>query len=363
MEYTQTWLICQNGRGGRKDIFLGQDEENFYVIYAYESLNRKKRNTLAQEGISEAVLKKLEAKYDRIPKSNIRGIAIGGYCAGDSVYLYPEKGKRVKFQLRVNHQKDQVDDFFGDIKRFEAPIDKKQRKWNDQQWRREGRDQALFEKCRWVPWILSILAVLFNVGYVRNQTIIWFAGCVISIAVPVLLTVLYPSYFTLLTGMKGKRKADAWDLELPLFIHTIALIIMPSQNWLDDWLFLKVSLICGTLAVAVLLLFSEEFQREKDALLVAFVAAGLVGCFMVGEVNRLLDDSPAREYVVVAEDVYKKSGKGTSYRCVVTLPEHGVVKFTISRSLYEELEDGDQVLVVCRDGALGIEYANVYTLE
>ena len=269
----------------------------------------------------------------------------------------------MRYQLQVNHQKAQVDAFFGNMPRFQAPTDKKKNRWNDQAWRREGRDQALFEQCRWMPWILSGLSILFNVGFVRNQTIIWFAGCVISVAVPVLLTILYPSYFTLLKGMKGKKKADAWDLEFPLFIHTITLIIMPPHNWLNDWLFLKVSLICGTLAAVVLLLFSEEFQREKDALLVVFVAAGLVGCFMMGEVNRLLDDSPAREYVVVAEDVYKKSGKGTSYRCVVTLPEYGEMNFHISRSLYEQLADGDEVLVVCRDGALGIEYANVYALE
>ena len=200
----QTWLTCQNGRGGRKDIFLAQDEENYYVIYAYESLTGKKRKILVNEGVSEAVLKKLEARYDKIPKCNIRAVAIGGYCIGDSVYLYHKEGSRMGYQLRINHEKAQVDQFFGNMPRFEAPTDKKKSKWNDQAWRREGRDQALFEKCRWVPWILSVLAFLFSFGFVRNQTILWFAGCVVSVAVPVLLTILYPSYFTLLKGLKGK---------------------------------------------------------------------------------------------------------------------------------------------------------------
>lgn len=358
----QTWLTCQNGRGGRKDIFLAQDEENYYVIYAYESLTRKKRKILANEGVSEAVLKKLEARYDKIPKSNIRAVAIGGYCIGDSVYLYPKEGARMGYQLRINHEKAQVDQFFGNMPRFEAPTDKKKSKWNDQAWRREGRDQALFEKCRWVPWILSILAVFFNVGFVRNQTIIWFAGCIISLVVPVLLTILYPSYFTLFI-VGGKKRADAWNLAMPIFIDLFVLIAMPGLHWLNGWTVLKVSLICGTVAVLTLLLFSREFQRAKAWLLSVFFMAGLGGHLMIGEVNRILDDSPAREYVVVAEDVYKKSGKGTSYHCVVTLPEYGVVKFTISRSLYEQLADGDEVLVVCRDGALGIEYANVYGIE
>ena len=359
----QTWLTCQNGRGGRKDIFLAQDEENYYVIYAYESLTRKKRKILANEGVSEAVLKKLEARYDKIPKSNIRAVAIGGYCIGDSVYLYPKEGARMGYQLRINHEKAQVDQFFGNMPRFEAPTDKKKSKWNDQAWRREGRDQALFEKCRWVPWILSILAILFNFGFVKNQTILWFAGCVVSAAVPVLLTILYPSYFTLLNGVKGKKKKDAWDLEIPLFIHMIALVMMPSLNWINGWMFLKVSVLCGAAAAAVLALFSKEFQRQKDALLLAFFIAGMAGYLMVGQVNRILDDTPAREYAVVAEDVYKSGGKSTSYHCVVTLPEYGEMNFRISRSLYEQLADGDEVLVVCRDGALGIEYANVYTLK
>ena len=359
----RTWLTCQNGRGGRKDIFLAQDADNYYVIYAYESLNRKKRNELTREGVSDDVLKKLEAKYDKIPKSNIRAIAIGGYCIGDSVYLYPQKGSRMGYQLRVNHEKVQVDEFFGNMPRFEAPMDKKKEKWNDQAWRREARDQALFEKCRWVPWILSIFAILFSVGFMKNQNIGWFSGCLISVAVSVLLTILYPSYFTLIKGVKGKKKTDEWDLEIPLLIHVVALVMMPSLNWINDWLFLKVSVLCGAAAVIILLLFSQEFQREKDALLLAFFIAGMAGYLMVGQANRILDDTPAREYVVVAEDVYKKSGKGTSYRCVVTLPEYGEMNFHISRSLYEQLADGDDVLVVCRDGALGIEYANVYALE
>ncbi len=355
------WLVCQNGRGGRKDIFLAQDKENYYVIYAYESLNRKNRDILAREGVSEQVLKDLDAKYDRIPKNIIRAVAIGGYCAGDSVYLYPKEGKRMKFQLRVNHQKEQMDEFFVGMKRFEAPVDKKQRKWNDQVWRREGRDQVLFEKCRYVPWILSALSLVFHVGFVRNQTIGWLVGCMFSTAVPVLMTMFYPSYFTLLKG-RGKKKADAWDLELPLIIHIFAMLIMPWLNWLDGWMFVKVSVICGILGVLVLL-FSEEFRREKSALVAAFFVVGLAGCSTVGQINRLADESPAREYVVVAEDVYKSGGKGTSYHCVVTLPEQGEVIFRISRGLYEKLEDGDPVLVVCRDGALGIEYANVYELK
>ena len=356
------WLVCQNGRGGRKDIFLGQDGENYYVIYAYESLTRKKREILARDGVSEAVLKQLAAKYDRISKASIRAVAIGGYCVGDYVYLYPKDGKRMRFQLRVNHSKEQVDSFFGNMKRFEAPVDKKQSKWNEEYWRREGRDQALFEKCRFVPWVMSALSILFNLGYVRNQTAVWYFGCLLSTVIPVAMTILFPQYFTLLKGRRNK-KADAWDLAMPLYIHIFVLVMMPSLNWINDRLFLQVFLICGTVAAVVLLLFSKEFQRQKDALLLAFFIAGVAGYLMVGQVNRILDDSPAREYVVVAEDVYKSGGKSTSYHCVVTVPEQGQMNLNISRSLYEQLADGDEVLVVCREGALGIEYASLYEIE
>lgn len=355
------WLVCQNGRGGRKEIFLARDEENFFVIYAYESLNWKKREVLASEGVSEQVLKKLEARYDRIPQNTIRGVSVGGCCAGDSVYLYPKDGKRRKFQLRVNHQQEQVDGFFGDMPRFEAPVDKTQEKWNDQLWRRKGRDQQTFEKCRYVPWLFSLISLLFHIGFIMNRTLGWFVGCLFSAAVPVMMTIRYPCYFTLLKG-RGKKKADAWDLKVPLLIHIFVMLIMPWLNWLDGWMFLKVSVLCGILGILILL-FSEEFRREKFALVVVFFVAGLAGCSAVGQINRLADDSPAREYVVVAQDVYQKSGKGTSYYCVVTIPEYGEVKLHISQALYQELDDGDPVLVVCRDGALGIEYANAYSVD
>lgn len=362
MGFQEPWLVCQNGRKGRKKILLAQDGEAYYVIDAYNGLTRKKKEQLVRCAVSEALLRRLEVRFDRILKSSIRGVSIGGYGAGDAVYLYPDSGKRMKFILMVNHQKDHVDDFFEKMERFAAPVDKKLKNWNKESWRREGRDQATFEQCKYVPWALSGLSLVCNIGYARSQNWLWYVCCLLCVAVTVLLTILYPSYFTLMVRAKGEKK-DAWELAWPIFIHFLTLICMPALNWLNDWLIPGVAAACGVVAVAVLGLFSEEFRRKKSALWMVFFVAGLCGCFMVGQVNRVFDSSADQTYYLAVEDTYKSGGKSTSYHCCVTLPDGREAELSITRALYDELEAGDSVLVVHRKGALGIEYANAYAVE
>lgn len=362
MQSNEPWLICQNGRKGRKRILLAQDASAYYAIDACHYFTRKKRERLASCGVSESLLRELEVPYQRIPKENIRGVAVGGCCALDMIYLYPTSGNRMKFILETNHTKAHVDAFFAGMERFEAPEDRKGEKWNAEYWRREGRDQTAFEQCKPIPWLLTGVSLVCNVGFALTKSRFWCVACLFPIVVGILLTILYPSYFALITAKKGKRN-EAWELSAPVYISVFTGICMPALNWLNDWMIPVVALVCGLAVTVTLGLFSEEFRRNRQQLWKVFLIAAAAGWLTVGQINRTFDTSPVQRYYLVAEDVYKSGGRSTSYHCVVTLPDGHKSNLRISRALYEELDEGETVLVEYREGALGIEYAAVSAVD
>lgn len=363
MEFQKPWLVCQNGRKGKKRILLAQDQEAYYAVDAYGGLTRKKENFLEEHGVSEAILQKLELPYERICKSSVRGVSISGYSAADAVYLYLDSGKRLKFLLKVNHLKDHVESFFGDLKRFEPPRDKKQRKWNSEAWRREGRDQELFEAFRYAVPALTAFGFVSALCYVCTDSWIWFSGCLITVASAVALDILYPRYFTLIMAGKGKT-SDAWELSWAFFGVMFFLIMSPSKNWLNDRDFWLTLLLSGVVGTVILGFLAEEFRRRRDQLPLVFLIAAFFGFTLIGHANEVFDFRDPQVYVLQVQELQShESRRVDTFECTVTLPDGREAELDISRSLYNELEVGDLVRVEHSVGALGIEYANAYPVD
>lgn len=360
------WLICQNGRGARKEILLAQDQKSFLVIDSDAGLTFDKRNRLELEGVSEELLKRLDVPYEAIPKSSIRGIAIGGYAAGDAVYLYPKSGGRRKFQLRVNHEKDQINGFFADMQCFTAPVDKKEKKNNAEYWRREGRDQKTYESLGIIIPIMTVFSFLTAILYGRTGAWYWFIGCLLCVVLPPILVILFPQYFTLIMAAKGK-KSDALEASWIFFGVAFILIIMPARNWVDQRLFWIAMLLCGIAGVLLLGLLAEEFRRKKEYLFGVFFFAAVIGATLVGHANEVFDFHEPVSYILEVEDLdYWRGGRRNRtkhYECVVTLPDGREAKMNIDKETYDVLEIGGPVRVVVGSGAFGIEYANAFPLE
>ena len=360
------WLICQNGRGGRKEILLAQDAQAFYAIHVYDGLTRDKRSVLEKQGVSEALLKELHVHHDKIPKNGIRGIAIGGYSAGDAVYLYPKSGSRMKFQLRVNHEMQQIEDFFGKMPRFSAPVDKKEKKNNSEYWRREGRDQKAYESVGILIPIMTVFSFLTSIMYGRTGAWYWFLGCLLCVVLPVVLDILYPQYFTLIIAGKGK-KSDALEASWMFFGVIFILLVMPGKNWVDRPLFWIMMLMCGIAGVLILGLLAEEFRRKKEYLFGVFFFAAVLGVTLVGHANEVFDFGEPVSYILEVQELdYWRGGRRNRtehYECVVTLPDGREAEMNINQEFYDELEVGDLVCVELSSGAFGIEYTNAYPVE
>ncbi|MBQ8621287.1 MAG: hypothetical protein IJ422_03135 [Oscillospiraceae bacterium] len=359
MEYRELWLTCQKGS---KTYLLAKDEKAYYIIDVDRHLNYDTEEWLIQQGISEALLKELALSYERIAKEEVRGVAIGGCEAGESVYMYLKSGKRQQHMLTLDSDEKWMDQFFGNIPRFTPPVDKKQKKDGDS-WRREGRDPDLMKKLRFVSPVLTLAVIGCSFGYAKTEDWRWFVLCMLCVALPLVLDILLPAYFTLIPAGKGKKR-DAWELEWPIFAYIFIMCIQPGGNWLNEGISWAVIGIGAVGFVVILGLLAEEFRREKLALAGVALFGGLLALFLAGHANEALDFSTPEVYSLVVEELdHSSSRRNRRYECTVTLPDGRQVELDISNALYQTLEVGDRVMVEHSVGALGIEYVNAYSVE
>lgn len=361
MDMHEPWLTCQ--RSG-KTYLLAQDHKAYYIIDVNDRLSWETEEWLAQQGVTETILKELTLRYDCISKSDVRGVAVGGCMAGDFIYLYLKSGKRLRHMLTLDYEAAELDHFFGGLQRFTPPVDQQKKKRDAAYWRKEQQDPDILNKLKIVVPALSLLSTVFSIGYAMNEGWLLYLGCLLCIAAPVVLEVVLPAYFTLLPREEGERSTYAWNVRWPLAIHLLILLLLPQSNWLNENSFFVVAGICGTGAVLVLGTLAEEFKRNKKYLWMVFVVAGVMGTLPVGQANEAFDFSVPETYTLVVEDLeHTDSRRNSTYECTVTLPDGRQVELEIPWSTYAELEVGDRVCVEHSVGALGIEYANVYLLE
>ena len=357
MEMNAPWITC---RMGKKLYLLAKDEKAYYLIEVGKNLDYATEEWLEQQGVSEMLLKELKLPFTYIPKSNLRGVAITGNEAGEYIYLYLRSEKK-KVMLELDYEPEWMNEFFLGFPRFTPPADKSSKKKKEANWRREKRDLELFNKLFWVPWVLGLTGFGVNLVFAWARSLFWFCLWLVMLALPVVLVILMPGYFTLIPVDKGK-KADARELYFPMLINLFAILPMINNNILDDGMFWPVFGIGGAVCFVVLIL-AEEFRREPVYLILFAFLGGVFGVGPVSEANELLPHELPQAYVLEAEDVYKSGGKTDDYYCTVTLPDGREENLEISRKLFDSLREGDLVRVEVGEGFFGIEYANVYPME
>lgn len=358
MEMQEPWLTC---RMGKKLFLLARDATAYYIIEVNKRLDYATEEWLMQQGVSEELLKELLLAFEYIPRSALRGVAIGGCTAGDAVYVYMESAKR-KLTLEMDYDEEWMEGFFRDIPRFAAPKKDREKK-TDLNWRKDKQDPELFEKLRFVSPVCLVAGICASVGYVRNGHWFWFTLCLLLLAVQMGLIILMPVYFTVAKPKKLRKRA-VWELDIPLITMTLILMFRFRINWLS---YDRLWIVAGLGAAAGVLLFRgvRDLRTVKWGLLVAVIYGALAGYYLIGSANEVYDIHPRESYVLEVEDLRSTSSrKGvTSYYCTVILPDGREVELKISGNLYRNLNEGNYVQVEHGQGAFGIEYANAYQLD
>lgn len=352
----EPWLLVQEGS---KLYLLAQDPQNFIFIAVNKHLTAEAEEQLCRRTITVALLQEMGLTIRVLPKKQVRGIALTGSEAGETVYFYPKSGKKQKYILSDDYEQVWTDAFFAGMERFTPPGNQKKKK-DAEAWRTERQDPALYRKMGWIPAILLALSLGGGIGYIVYRTWIWYLASLIGPLAAVVLDIVYPAYFTLIAEKGGKKKAH--DLSLSLLAHGSLLVFMPKPNWVHDAMFGILWGICGVTAVLVMLL-AEEFRRKKGYLFFVFLLAGLFAMVDVGHINQVFDFAEPRTYTLAVENLRYDNDDTDSWHCGVTLPDGREAEIEISRTFYESLEIGDEVHVELYPGALGIEYATAHPIE
>ena len=356
----EPWLLLQDGR---KTYLLAKDHQNFYLILVDKFLTWETEEWLMEHGISKELLDELPLTVETLPRNQLRGVGLTGTNAGCLLYFYPKGEKRKHYTFSDDYTEAQIDAFFEGVERFLAPSQPPKKKKTKGNWRTERQNPEVFRKMEYVCIHITLLSFVFALGYCRNQNALWYTLLILTNAAAVVLTILYPQYFTLIYEEK-KKKQTAWNLGWSLYSQIVIMVFLPWKSWLDERAVWISMIVCGVSAAAVMGLLSEEFRRAKVWLLAVFFFAGVLGQGTVGHINEVYDFSQPESYVLEVEDLsYHRSRRSSTYDCTVTLPDGREVDLHITRTFYRTLRVGDPVRVEVGTGVLGIEYANVYPIE
>lgn len=353
----EPWLLVQEGS---KLYLMARIQQDFVFITVNNALTADKEEQLARSGsFSGLRLQELGLTFRVLPGNQVRGVALTGCEAGETLYFYPASGKKQKYIFSDDYEKAQIDAFFTGVERFTPPGNKKKKKDPDA-WRLEGRDPQLYKKLWFVCPALIGLNIGGGIGYLANRSWPWYLASLLCAAVPVALNILFPAYFSLVP--EKRRKVPTHDLALPLAVHMLS-VMLPMGNWLNEWMYLMVGIACGLAAVILMGTLAMEFKKNRAYLFVLFIAAGLCGIPEVQQINQVFDFSEPRVYTLSVEDLEHTGGSDSSYRCFITLPDGQEAGLHIGAQFYTTLEVGDPIRVEVSTGALGIEYASVYPME
>lgn len=355
----EPWLLVQ---AGSKLYLLARDQRDFVFITVNKALTAEKEEQLQRSGsFSKLRLQEMGLTFRVLPGNQVRGVAMTGCEAGETLYFYPGSGRKQKYVFSDDYEKAWIDAFFTGVERFTAPTGTKKKK-DAKEWRKGRQNPKVYEQLKWLSTVMTILSFVCGFAYrIRGGRLLYLAS-LMWLVLPIVLDIAFPAYFSLILPARGEKK-KARNLFGPVVVHGWLMSIGPGSNWLDGRLYLAVLLISAVLATLVLGIFAEEFRRQKANLLAVFLIAGAFGMAEAGHFNRELDFSEPEVHTLAVEELDYTGGKNSSYRCTVTLPDGREAELEIKADFYKTLEIGDPVRVEVSTGALGIEYTGVYPME
>lgn len=355
----QDHLILQKGD---KRYLLVRSFEQIHLITMDRRLSDQAEDWLLAQPRSVAEMNKRQLSRSTIPVAQLRGVSITGFSAGDNLQLYLKDGKR-RYVLCTACTEAEVDRLFQGVERFTPPKPIDWRAWEEKRdWRGVRQTPELREKLRIAG--IGINAVSFFVsiwvmymGY-THPWLVWVClGCFVG---GIGLLCRYPAYFTLFEDKKLFVRTTVIAIYLPVMLCPTALFAALlshcyiPQLW-KSWLFGGIV----TAALTVLLFRCSPEFRIPGRLIGFFLVGALLSPGVVMAVNILPDGAPVEQLRAEVMELDRSSGKhGTTY--TVTASVNGEEwDIPLRRSLYEQLQKGEQVEVTLHEGFLKIPYATI----
>ena len=297
-------------------------------------------------------------------KKDLRGVAIGGCCAGDVIVLYT-KEKKLKYEWSDDYVDEGIKAMFIGIERFQPP-----KKGGSKSGKEDWRTGMQKESMRMVMGSIGVMLNVFGVAsclvtwWFGRLSVMWSAICLLVMVISTVLYFMYPQYFSIMGGKEYKRvgyTAKVIHLHEAILLPAGALAIRGLSDYciLNPLRLLIMSVVFGIGITIIMHIFSREVKENTSFAVGVLLLSVLVSSGLVGQLNHFANFSAnePQRCTVIEPEKDKTSRYNYQYDCTVEIGSGSEIEIPISRSVYNDIHPGDEITVYTGQGALGIEYA------
>lgn len=344
--------------------------DRYHIIAVNNKLDEDKEEKVLAGNCSEAVIDEMGLTRETIMKKDLRGVAIGGCCAGDVIVLCT-KDRKLQYVLSDNYSDEDIKAMFTEIQRFQPPKNggTKSRKAD---WRTEMQDESIQKIMGPIGVVLNIIGCVSFVGtsILGRLNAIWSILCLSIMAISIGLYFLYPQYFSVMGSKEFKRvgyTAKVKHLELAIMAPALALMLRSLRDFcFPNWAPLLIAgAVVGFAASIIMYIFSREVRENTSLIVVILLLSVFVSCGIMGQLNHLANFGADEPQTCTVIDTERDDGgrHADRYFCTVSIESGAELEIPISGSVYNKLQAGDMVTIFAGQGALGIEYAYFVEIE
>ncbi len=289
------------------------------------------------------------------------------------IIAFTAAGKKEKYIILGEHTQRGVLDFFADVRSRISVNEKTQQRNGTRQerkaeftgWLADSRDEEKLPGKKKFAAALTVIGAISFVGvmFFPGPYILWVGLCMLVCMVSLLLWIIQPQYYSMLTtGTEAKKSygRDIASVLLPFLLCTAGLALRTALdfNFLSDGKLLAYSAAAAAVLTAILYLTIREMRVSAASVVIILF---LFGFFYggLGEVDYILDmaDPQVVQTQLVSKHVSTSSNSPDDYIFTIDLPGAEGFELSVAKEVYEQYGEGDAVPVGIYPGAVGIPYA------
>jgi hypothetical protein len=356
----QYLLLQKNGRV----FMLVRYTDRYHIIAVNDKFDEEKEEKVLAGNCTDAAIDEMGLNRETVMKTELRGVAMGGCCAGDVVVLYT-RSRKLKFALSDDYSSEEMKAMFTGIERFQPPKNSgsKSRKAD---WRTELQVESQQKVMGIIGGVLDVGGCVCFVATVMfgRLSAAWSVICMAFMVISMGLYLAYPQYFSLMGAKEYNRvgyTAKVTHLDFAVVGPALGLAVRCFWDYYIPTLMpvLLAGVLMGAAVSIVLYIRAREVKENLSFTVVVLIMSVLLSFGVAVHVNHLANFDPDDPQICTVVDTRREGGgrHADRYYCSVILESGGQIEIPISDSAYHQLQSGDEVTIFTGRGALGIEYA------
>lgn len=338
--------------------------DRYHIITVNKRLDPETEEWILASICTDAFFDDAGLTRDTLLKSEVRGVAVGGYTAGSVIVLYQKKNKH-QYVLSDDYEEAYIDEMFAGFERFLAPESIGSEK-HSSDWRKELQNPTQKKSTGIIGSVLNVIGVVYSLLYLLlgDGNPFWFLSGVLIGIVSLVIYLLCPQYYSIMTEKMYKKydyKAGVTHVYFAVLfplasVGIRSMTLFTIRNWGTMFIW---AVVFSALLTVFLYFLSREMRGCVELVVVVAFAFLVSGIGISMHTNHLLNVNAALpEAYVVTDKEHRNVRKGPNrYECVIVLEDGSELDLNVPSNIYHQVDVGDEIMVYVGKGALGIEYA------